>query len=118
MRGRLRRWTDRDGRRWECRAYDHGPFCRRCVRLSRLTPHAAMVRLDKLGWNHEVGRTDDGDYAVRIWSGLHDRTFRSPFYSALDVLYDEALVFVASLNPPKKRRKRQRREQPNLIEKG
>lgn len=26
----LHRWTDRDGAVWECDAYDHGPFCRRC----------------------------------------------------------------------------------------
>lgn len=28
---RLRQWTDKEGVRWECDAYDHGPMCRQCT---------------------------------------------------------------------------------------
>lgn len=29
----LRVWVDSTGQRWECDAYDHGPFCRLCRKV-------------------------------------------------------------------------------------
>lgn len=41
MAHKLYRWTDRDGRAWECDAYDHGPMCRLC----RLVPEEELAAI-------------------------------------------------------------------------
>lgn len=30
---KFRQWTDRNGVKWFCDAYDHGPMCRQCKRV-------------------------------------------------------------------------------------
>lgn len=53
----LRVWTDVDGARWACAAYDHGPFCRLCQRCDETLD--SLIQNVRDGF--AVARTRDGD---------------------------------------------------------
>lgn len=60
----LHRWTDADGEDWACAAYDHGPLCRLCQRVSGTLFYCLENVMD--GLFEIVGTAPDGDFQFRV----------------------------------------------------
>jgi hypothetical protein len=61
----VHRWAQ-DGIEWACAAYDHGPFCRRCQRVTDNEMFGLCLENVDRGLFEVVGTEPDGEFRFRV----------------------------------------------------